>query len=280
MTPFLHVSSVSAGHLQLARTIATWFSYTDDLDIKACASDVLEHLDAMRWSRAHDTCVEMLNLSVTLGLKACFVVDRIQFLDDFSLSLIRECLRVRRNKHGRAINRQWSDRISDASETDADAESDGVVCFLCIHVALYQWPSDEDMASRLSRSGSSRAKVPVITVGRVSSEDLRLLFRDLSDMEVHERWLETYAESSGYLPGYFVERAAASRTISGKLWGEGKRGLAITNQDMTLQIPQGMVKKNKELAVHQVSADVAMKFTQIFDELPPVFQVSYLQRYP
>lgn len=45
---------------------------------------------------------------------------------------------------------------------------------------------------------------------------------------------------------------------------------------MTLQIPHGMMKKSREITVHEVSADVAMKYTQLFDELPPLFQVSVL----
>ena len=76
MTPFLHVSSEPAGYLQLAKTVATWYASVDDDDLRALASDVLEHLHARRWSRAHDACVDLMNLAVLLGLKACFVIDR------------------------------------------------------------------------------------------------------------------------------------------------------------------------------------------------------------
>jgi len=216
LTPFLHVSSESAGHLQLARTIATWYQYVNDADIRAGALEIFEHLNARRWSRAHDSCIEVLNFAVTLGFKACFVVDRVQFLDEFSCSIIRECCGSRRAKQGRVLSKQWSSRLSgmsESSENEGDNEEGGVVCFLCIHVALYQWPNADDIAKKLSQSGT-RDKVPVITLGRVSTEDLRLLFRDLSDMEVHDRFLQTYAESSGYCAGYFVERAAAMRRIS------------------------------------------------------------------
>ena len=218
LTPFLHVSSESAGHLQLARTIATWYQYVDDADIRSGALEILEHLDARRWSRAHDSCIEVINFAVTLGLKVCFVIDRVQFLDEFSCSIIRECCATQKVKQGREMSAQWSSRLSGLSESsdthDGDNEAGGVVCFLCVHVALYQWPNVEEIAKKLSRSGSRAAKVPVITLGRVSSEDLRLLFRDIADMEVHDRWLQTYAESSGYCAGYFIERAAASRRMS------------------------------------------------------------------
>uniref|UniRef100_A0A7S3P845 Guanylate cyclase domain-containing protein n=1 Tax=Amphora coffeiformis TaxID=265554 RepID=A0A7S3P845_9STRA len=274
LTPFLHVSSESAGHLQLARTIATWYQYVNDPDIRSGALEIVEHLNAGRWSRAHDNCIEVLNFAVTLGLKACFVVDRVQFLDEFSCSIIRECCGARRAKQGRVLSKQWSSRVSGTSESsdhDGDNDECGVVCFLCIHVALYQWPDAQDVAKKLSQSGT-RVKIPVITLGRVSTEDLRLLFRDLADMEVHDRFLQTYAESSGYCAGYFIERTAAMRRISATLWAEGKAGYAITNQEMMLQIPHGMIKKSREISVHQVSAEVAMKYTQLFDELPPLFQ--------
>lgn len=76
MTPYLHVSSESAGYLQLAGTVAMWFKHMDDDDLQALASDVLKHLHAQRWSRAHDACVDLMNLAVLLGLRACFVIDR------------------------------------------------------------------------------------------------------------------------------------------------------------------------------------------------------------
>lgn len=199
LTPFLHVSSESAGHLQLTRTIATWYQYIDDHDIRSGAMEILEHIDARRWSRAHDSCIELLNFAVTLGIRACFVVDRVQFLDEFSCSIIRECCATRKAKQGRELSKQWSSRLSGRSESsdhDGDNDAGGVVCFLCIHVAFYQWSNADDTARKLSQSGS-RARVPVITLGRVFAEDLRLLFRDLADMEVHERWLQTYAETSG-----------------------------------------------------------------------------------
>lgn len=280
LTPFLHVSSESGGYLQLARTIATWYAYDEDEDIQFGALEILEHLDANRWSRAHDACVELINLAVALGLKACFVVDRSQFLDEFSFSLIRECLRLRvRSRGGRQLVHEWSRRMSDLSEHGSeqsshtgDSSSSGRICFLCIHVPLYQWQSARDVADRMCAKASYRMSFPLFTLGPVGENDLRMMMRDLADMEVSDRWLEIYAQSSGFCAGYFVERAAASRIISGVLWSQGKKGLAITNEDMELTIPSGMIKINQNMTVHQASAEVAMKFTQTYDELPPLFQ--------
>lgn len=275
MTPFLHVSSESAGYLQLANTIATWFQHVDDSDMRAGAEDVLNHLKAERWSRAHDACIELMSLAVVLDMKACFVVDRVHFLDEFSTSLIRETLRGRRTKGGRELLYHWSGLVSNVSEHDSDVESAtiGRICFLCVHVSLYEWPSAQEVKARITRS-ESKYDLPVITIGKVSRGDLGRMFREIEDMEAHERWLKIYGESSGYCAGYFVERVAASRFISEQLRLQGEKGHAMTNEDLMLQVPTGMMKRNRDLTVHQISADIAMKFTQVFDGLPPLFQVS------
>ena len=275
MIPYLHVSSESAGYLQLASTIAMWFKHVDDIDMQTFASDVLHHLQAKRWSRAHDACIDLMNLAVVLGLKACFVVDRVHFLDEFSMSLIRECFRSRRAKNTREQEHRWSGLFANLieSENDGDDGMVGRVCFLCIHVSLYRWSSAQDVKDRISGS-HSKYDVPVIRLGQVSKDGIRNMCRELVDLDVSDRWLEIYSLTSGYCAGYCVERMAASRVISGQLWLQKKKGLVTTNDDLMIQIPGGMLKRNRDLTVHEVSAEVAMKFTQIFDENPPLFQVS------
>lgn len=91
-------------------------------------------------------------------------------------------------------------------------------------------------------------------------------------MEVEERWLDAYAVASGYCAGYFIERVAAIRVLSGKLWSEGKSAYAETSQELVLHIPKGLVRTNMQLPVSQVRAEIAMRFSQTFDELPPLFQ--------
>ena len=129
------------------------------------------------------------------------------------------------------------------------------------------------MKDRISLS-HSKYDVPVITLGQVSKDGIRNMCRELTDLDVSDRWLETYSLTSGYCAGYCVERTAASRVISGQLWLQNKKGLVTTNDDLMIQIPSGMLKRNRDLTVHEVSAEVSMKFTQIFDENPPLFQVS------
>jgi hypothetical protein len=92
-------------------------------------------------------------------------------------------------------------------------------------------------------------------------------------MEVEDRWLETYAEASGHCAGYFIERAAAVRSLSSELWKDGKSALAETSKELVLHIPPGLIRKNKELTVTQIRAEIAMRFSQIFDELPPLCQM-------
>jgi len=93
-------------------------------------------------------------------------------------------------------------------------------------------------------------------------------------MEVEDRWLDAYAEASGLCAGYFIERAAAIRVLSGKLWSEGKRAYAETSEELVLHIPRGLIRINKQLPVSQVRAEISMRFSQVFDELPPLFQTA------
>jgi hypothetical protein len=146
-----------------------------------------------------------------------------------------------------------------------------MICFLCVHVSLYNYKSAENVVEDITRA-HRHFSVPIVKVHEAKKEELRTLISDLADMKVDELWLEAHAEASGYCAGYFIERTAAIRTLSGKLWSEGKRGLHDTTKDLCIAIPPGHVRAVKQLPVTQISAEVAMRFYQIFDDLPPLFQ--------
>jgi class 3 adenylate cyclase len=275
LVPYRHICDESAGFLQLARTIATWFQYADDMDVRNIASSVIEDMDMSCWSCAHDQCIDLVDLAIDKGFRACFVVDRIQFLDKFSLSLIRNCLQTKRC--GRHASTMTDDDLTMTGlDSDVsggwDGTSTGKICFLCVHVSLYDWKSATDLVQDITRSHTSFS-VPIVEIGEASLDELRTLFRDLWDMEVEDRWLETYAEASGYCAGYFIERAAAVRMLSSDLWKDGKSALAETSKELVLHIPPGLIRENKELTVTQIRAEIAMRFSQIYDELPPLCQM-------
>lgn len=274
LVPYLHVSDDSAGFLQLARTIATWFSYIENDDVRYLADSVMRHLEHGRWSRAHDECIELVNTSLEEGLRSCFLVDRVQFLDDFSISLIRECL------HGRARIRRTSSQYSEGSAPDLESSErsaamnehvPGEICFLLVHVSLYNWKSAANIVADITRSHKA-LHIPIITLSEASREELRTLFKDLADQDVDERWLDAYAEASGYCAGYFIERAAGIRKLSGKEWREGRQGYVHVTPALQIYIPPGLVRANKAIPVGMISAEVAMRFSQVFDGLPPLFQ--------
>ena len=268
LVPYLHLSDESAGFLQLANTIATWFQYVDDEAVRRGANNVLELLTKQHWSRSHDECIALVDLALERGLRACFVIDRIQFLDEFSLSLVRECL------CGRTVLRRKSRRLSPTiSKAKMNSEHAGKICFLCVHVSFYNGKTVIDVVNDLSRSNEA-VQIPVVYVGEAPKEALSIMFRDLSDMEVDERWLDAFSEASGNCAGYFIERVAAMRTKSSKRWSEGKRPYAETSERLVLHIPYGLVRINKTIPVMEVSAEVAMRFHQLFDELPPLCQTA------
>lgn len=273
LVPYLHLSDASAGFLQLANTIATWFQYVDNEPVRCLARSVLIQMEKNHFCRAHDGCIDLVGKAISEGLRACFLVDRVQLLDEFSVSLIRECLQ--RKVGNRRGNRRLSGMASrDSTDSGSDSFPDrprGKLCFLCVHVSLYNWKSAPDVVDDITRSQGS-LNIPIIQLGEASRDELRTMFRDLSDMEVGDRWLDAYREASGNYAGYFIERAAAIRVLSGKLWSEGKRAYAETTEELVLYIPPGLVRMNKQLPVTEVSAEIAMRFSQVFDELPPLFQ--------
>jgi uncharacterized protein (UPF0147 family) len=46
-----------------------------------------------------------------------------------------------------------------------------------------------------------------------------------------------------------------------------------TSKELVLHIPPGLIRKNKELTVNQIRCEIAMRFSQIYDELPPLCQM-------
>ena len=106
-----------------------------------------------------------------------------------------------------------------------------------------------------------------------SREELRDLFRALSDIEVEDRCLDVFAEASGFAAEYFLERFQALRNMSAELWKEGQPALVETSEDLIFHIPPRLVRKNKDINVSKIKAEIAMLFSQIFDEIPPLCQM-------
>lgn len=268
LVPYLHLSEDSAGFLQLARTIATWFKYVDHEEIKLLSKDVIEHLKMRRWSRAHDECLYLVNMALQEGLKACFLIDRLQFLDDFSMSLLRGCLFARPRSSSRGSIFSHSESGSGSSSTDYL----GCIAFLCVHNELYHWRSAHDIASDITRSVSG-AVIPIVEVGEAPQNELGQLFSELADMDVHDRWVSTFGDACGNCTGYLIEKAAAIRKKMALGWAKGKYGFTEITDDLKLTLSPGYLKKVYSVPVSQVSPEVAMKFSQIFDELPPLMQI-------
>ena len=274
LVPYLHVSDESMGFLQLARTIATWFQYIDSEEIKACTENIFCHLEKKRWSRAHDDCVNLINLAITMELQACFLIDRIQLLDDFSLSLIRECLHGK-SRRQRTLNLSTSNMSSNHSFRESNSEpiedGCGKICFLCVHVSLYTCKSAEHIVNDVTRSHKS-LNIPIIKVGEGTVDELRAMSDVISGVVPSERMLNASALACGLCIGYHAERMGAVRNLSSKMWSEGRMGFVELNDNFEWTVPLGSRRDVISLPVTQICGEVAMKFSHVFDGLPPVFQ--------
>lgn len=263
--PFIHICDQTAGLLQLARTIGDWFAHSDNPEIRSMAEKVVGDMRKSRWSCAYSRCIQLVEHAQREGMDACFVIERIQFLDDFSFSLMRGCL------FGGRTSRVSDCSGSESNDIASDTAFSGRICFLCVHTSLYNYKTVSHVVEEITRS--RKYSVPVYEVLEAEKEELRRMFRDLSDMEVQDRWLDAYADSSGCCAGYFMKRTTASKELSGELWSQGKPGLAETSEDLVLSIPWGEVRKSRRLKIAQVCPDTSMLLHQVYDDLPPLLQM-------
>lgn len=272
MVPFLHVSDSSYGLLQLARTVATWFKYVSEDNVRERALNVLNLLKEKLFSLAHDECVALVDDAMKAGLVACFIVDRIEFLDDFSISFIRECLYG--HKFRQALLKAGSRRSMDvtASFSVNGDDSAGKIAFLCVHVPLYNKPSSESIAESIKRSHKTLS-VPLIEVDEASIDQFRELTSTMTGARFDERLLYVGSAAAGQCAGYFIERAAAIGQKAPARAKQGKQLLVEMGEDLTYRIPPGCLREYRNVPVMQIGPEIAMRYAQLYDDLPPMMQV-------
>lgn len=267
--PYLHVSSKSAGFLQVGFTVALWFQYSESDIVKNIAISVLENLQKQNWSRAHDDCIKLVDEAISIGMRACFVVDRVQFLDEFSLSLIRECLKPECQRSSRGLNRHLSTDCETIERQQSFSISNGKICFLCVQESLYNEKSASDIAEDLSRSNRS-ILIPIIKLGEASEHELKEMFADCMDVELDDCSFKLLAKSSRNFAGCFIERSGAIGTdLSTASWKGATFGLS---KDLKLKLSEHSIRKIKKIPLTLIRPEISMRFTLIFDELPPLFQ--------
>ena len=212
------------------------------------------------------------------GLVACFIVDRVGFLDDFSLSFIRECLHGRKYRqafgkiHYGLRRPQLDDSVSNLSLT-SESQRGGRIAFLCVHVPLYNSPEAQSVADDITRSHRSLS-VPIIEVGPASLEQFReMTSSTMSVSRFDDRLLYAGSAAAGHCAGYFVERSAAIGQMQPGRINAGLKPLLETTEDLVYTIPAGCLRTFRKITVMQVGPHIAMRYGHVYDELPPIMQV-------
>lgn len=267
LVPYLHVSDVSMGFLQLARTVATWFLFVDSEEIQERASFVISYLEKKRWCQAHDKCVSLVDLAVK---------NDFHLLDDFSVSFIRECLHGRSGKH-RSLNMNTSSTKASSHnryrslQSDPIEDGNGKICFLCVHLPLYLCQSADRMRNDITRFHTS-LNVPIVIVGEATKVELKAMTLGVSGIEPSKRLMDAAAPSSGHCTGYYAERSGRLRNLSSKRRSKDIPGCMDLDGKLEFSIPFGFLRAFVTLPVTRISGEVAMKFSNVYDLLSPTLQ--------
>jgi hypothetical protein len=214
-------------------------------------------------SCAHDQCIDLVNLAIEKGSAPVSLSTEYRFLinSPFHLS---EC-RKPREVVGRSSQMTASrlDAIQELSGDVRDATSTGKYAS-CVHVSFTTGSPATDLVQDITRSHTSFS-VPIVEVGEASLGELRILFRDPGIW----KWKMVrsyYAEASGHCAGYFIERAAAVRSLS-RIMKDGNRPAETRASSSFIFLLSH--RQNKELTVTQIRAEIAMRFSNI-RRAPPV----------
>lgn len=276
MVPFLHVSDSSYGLLQLARTVANWFKYNENAKVQEKAKSVLEFMNKGLFSRAHDECLELVDEAMEARLVACFVVDRVEFLDDFSISFIRECLHGR--KYRKALQNAPSTIKHRPPLVDSVAAysfrggSGGRIAFLCVHVPFYNSPTASSVAEDITRNHVNLS-VPVVEVLEATRAQFIEMSASMTGVTFDERLVYTATAAAGHCAGYFVERSAAIGGMQPERVKNGLKPMVALSEDLKYEIPPGMLREYRHMSVMKIGSEIAMRFAHVYDELPPIMQV-------
>jgi len=114
--------------------------------------------------------------------------------------------------------------------------------------------------------------VRVVQVGAPSTEDIQGFVKETFDVEADNRWLRCLSEESGVSQAYLLARARAIRKNSSSARKLEGRAHDVITSSLKLHIPTGGLQSCRRIPLPTISADMAMKTLQMFDDLPPLFQ--------
>jgi hypothetical protein len=213
----------------------------------------------------------LVDEALEAGFTACFVIDRVQFLDEFSISLIRECLHGRKYRMAVATGSRILQRPSILDEL-INGEPPGRITFLCVHTPFYNAPDASSVVEDITRSHRSLC-VPVIEIKEATMEQFRELTRSVARVNFDDKLLYHSRAAAGACAGYFIERVAAINQMQPGRLRRGLKPLVVVRDDLVWCIPPGALREFRSLSVMKIGSEIAMRFAHLYDELPPIMQV-------
>ena len=186
-TPLLHRTMRECSKLDICRSIAEWFEYHPNEKLRSLATAIRQAQTSQHTSKAMQLTLELVQLSVDLGLHTALVVDRTQYLDDASLRMVAKCIRVMAEDVSR------TSRAEDVSAKHAK----GRWLWMFSMTPLLQGQSSAFIQSLGAVSMT-------ITLGELGLQELGALWTYFSFWKMDDESLLHYSTATNFLPGQFI----------------------------------------------------------------------------
>jgi class 3 adenylate cyclase len=156
LVPVVHYSTAGSSTLALALTLGEWFIHHPNVLVKSAAQRILSALRAHQWARAMNRSLELVALSVKLGLRTALIATHAHFLDRMSLSLVKEITaRSATTQVTASILPEFADGLSmsfapsGSTILEALHAAGGAWCTFLTHYPLYDSLSIDRLAAKV-----------------------------------------------------------------------------------------------------------------------------------
>ena len=195
-TPLLHRTMRECSKLDVCRSIAEWFEYHSNDELRSLATMIRQAQLSQHTSKAMQLTLELIQLSIDLGQHTAIVVDRTQYLDDASLRLVKKSTRL--------MNGQGTPRNPGSTVSTPRVRTTPTVTSSTTQHAKGRWIWLFSMSPLLNGQSTQRIQslggvTNVSVLGKLTLDELQALMRYFSFYEKTPEMLALYENTCNCL---------------------------------------------------------------------------------